>query len=272
MAVAVTVAVAVAVSWKYCLPAATATATEYYLCIVAQYNKLERFAQMKTMPNVVQYHFGNLKEGFHPLRGNWSRDFFKNDKPIVLELGCGKGEYTVGMARRFPEKNFIGVDIKGARMFVGAVQSIESNLHNAAFLRTRIDFINALFAEGEVDEIWITFPDPQKEKPKKRLTSPLFLKRYWHLLKTDGIINLKTDSQMLHEYTLSVIREEEHTAVHVSNDIYTTVKEPDHVLRTIQTAYEKRFLGMGMPITHVSFRLKEGYAKEEKIFPLTEIE
>lgn len=235
-------------------------------------NKLQRFAEMKSMPNVVQYHFGNLQQGFHPLRGNWSRDFFKNDKPIVLELGCGKGEYTVGMAKRFPDKNFIGVDIKGARMYVGAMQAIEGGLDNAAFLRTRIDFINALFAEGEVDEIWITFPDPQKEKPKKRLTSPLFLKRYSHLLKTGGTINLKTDSILLHEYTLGVIREEGHEPQHASNDIYTTVKDRGHVLRTIQTYYEKRFLGMGMPITHVSFRLKEGYGKDEKIFPLTAIE
>lgn len=224
------------------------------------------------MPHVVQFHFGNLKQGFHALRGNWSRDFFKNDKPIVLELGCGKGEYTVGMARRFPDKNFIGVDIKGARMYIGATQALEGKLDNAAFLRTRIDFINALFAEGEVDEIWITFPDPQKEKEKKRLTSPIFLKRYAHLLKPGGIINLKTDSIMLHEYTLRVIKEDGHTISHVSDDIYTSVKDEDHVLRKIQTAYERKFLGLGMPITHVSFQLKKGYGLDEKIFPLTEIE
>jgi tRNA (guanine-N7-)-methyltransferase len=239
---------------------------------VAQYNKLERFAQMKTMPNVVQYHFGNLKQGFHPLRGNWAKDFFKNNNPVVLELGCGKGEYTVGLAKRFPEKNFIGVDIKGARMFIGAMQALEGKLGNAAFLRTRIDFINALFGPGEIDEIWITFPDPQKEKPRKRLTSPLFLKRYAHLLKPGGIINLKTDSVLMHEYTLGIIKEEGCTQLHASNDIYNTVKDPDHVLRTIQTTYEKRFLGMGMAITHVSFQLKEGYGMDEKIFPLTEIE
>ncbi len=224
------------------------------------------------MPNVVQFHFGNLRNGFHALRGNWSRDFFKNDKPIVLELGCGKGEYTVGMARRFPDKNFIGVDIKGARMFVGARQAIEGNLNNAAFLRTRVDFINALFAEREVDEIWITFPDPQKEKPRKRLTSTLFLQRYAYLLKPGGIINLKTDSVLMHEYTLSIIKQEGCEQIHASNDIYTTVKDPEHVLLTIQTAYERKFLGMGMPITHVSFRLPKDYAKNEKIFPLTEIE
>ena len=224
------------------------------------------------MPNVVQYHFGNLQQGFHALRGKWSTDFFKNDKPIVLELGCGRGEYTVGMARRFPDRNFIGVDIKGARMFHGARQSITENLHNAAFLRTRIDFINALFAPGEVDEIWITFPDPQKEKPRKRLTSPLFLQRYAHLLKPGGIIHLKTDSVLLHEYTLSILKEEGCRPLHASNDIYNTIKDPDHVLRAIQTTYEKRFLGMGMAITHVSFQLPDGYAKDEKIFPLREIE
>lgn len=235
-------------------------------------NKLQRFAEMKSMPNVVQYHFGNLQQGFHPLRGKWRSDFFKNEKPIILELGCGKGEYTVGMAGRFPEKNFIGIDIKGARMYVGAIQALEQNLANAAFLRTRIDFINALFAENEVDEIWITFPDPQKEKEKKRLTSPLFLKRYAHLLKPAGIIHLKTDSVLLHEYTLRIIREEKLELAEATNDIYHTVPDTNHVLRTIQTTYEKRFLGMGMNITYVSFRLPADYGKNTKIFPLNAME
>lgn len=223
------------------------------------------------MPHVVQFHFGNLSQGFHALRGNWSRDFFRNDNPIVLELGCGKGEYTVGMARRFPEKNFIGVDIKGARMYIGATQALNENLGNAAFLRTRIDFINALFAPEEIDEIWITFPDPQKEKEKKRLTAPIFLKRYAHLLKSGGIINLKTDSVLLHEYTLRVIKDDGHQIVHASDDIYTSITDEDHVLRKIQTAYEKKFLGLGMPITHVSFTLRNGYGLDEKIFLLTEV-
>ena len=230
--------------------------------------KLIRFAEMKTMPNVVQYHFGNLAQGFHPLRGKWGSDFFRNDKPLVLELGCGKGEYTVGMAKRFPGKNFIGIDIKGARMFVGAKQALTGKLDNAAFLRTRIDFINALFGENEVDEIWITFPDPQKEKPRKRLTSPLFLKRYAWMLKPGGIIHLKTDSLLLHEYTLDVVKEENHQLLHAINDIYSSVKEPDHVLRTIQTTYEKKFLAKGMAITYTSFVLRDGYARDEKIFPL----
>lgn len=232
-------------------------------------NKLQRFAEMKTMPNVVQFHFGNLKEGFHPLRGKWSKEFFRNDKPIVLELGCGKGEYTVGMARQFPDKNFIGIDIKGARMYTGATQALEGNLTNAAFLRTRIDFINATFAENEVDEIWITFPDPQKEKEKKRLTSPLFLKRYSHFLKPGGIIHLKTDSVLLHEYTNRVIKEEGHPLIDSTADIDRSYTDPNHLLRAIQTTYEKIFRGKGMAITYVSFQLKPGYGKDEKVFPLT---
>lgn len=224
---------------------------------------------MKTMPNVVQYHFGNLQAGFHSLRGKWNKDFFRNDKPIVLELGCGKGEYTVGMSRRYPHKNFIGVDIKGARMYIGAAQATDEQLINAAFLRTRIDFINAIFGENEIDEIWITFPDPQKEKEKKRLTSPLFLKRYSHLLKPEGIIHLKTDSMLMHEYTNTVVREEQHRLITSTNDIDRDVPDENNVLRAIQTTYEKRFRREGMPITYVSFRLKSDYGKDEIIFPLT---
>jgi tRNA (guanine-N7-)-methyltransferase len=235
-------------------------------------NKLQRFAEMKEMPNVIQFGFRDVENiGFHPLRGKWKQEFFKNENPLVLELGCGKGEYTVGLAERFPGKNFIGIDVKGARMHRGASIAISKGIKNAAFFRTRIDFINAVFGEGEVDEIWLTFSDPQKEKPRKRLTSPLFLERYAHLLKPGGIIHLKTDSVLLHEYTLEVIAEEGHHILECSNDIYGDGKPKDEVLTTIQTAYEKRFLGEGMKITHVSFRLKEGYAADAEIFPLTEI-
>jgi len=227
---------------------------------------------MKVMPNVVQFHFGNLQAGFHPMRGKWRSEFFKNNNPVILELGCGKGEYTIGMARRFPDKNFIGIDIKGARMYVGATQSVNENLSNAGFLRTRIDFINALFDRNEVDEIWITFPDPQKEKERKRLTAPGFLKRYYHLLKPGGIIHLKTDSVLLHQYTRSVVKTEGLNEIMATDDVYATISEPDHILRTIQTAYEKRFLGMGMKITYVSFRLPSGYCEGEKIFPLSVME
>ncbi|HET6991329.1 MAG TPA: tRNA (guanosine(46)-N7)-methyltransferase TrmB [Bacteroidia bacterium] len=235
-------------------------------------NKLERFAEMKEMPNVVQFGFRDVeKTGLHPLRGKWKKEFFRNENPVVLELGCGKGEYTVGLAERFPDKNFIGIDVKGARMHRGARIAIAKGLSNAAFLRTRIDFINAIFDEGEVDEIWLTFSDPQKEKPRKRLTSPMFLVRYAHLLSENGIIHLKTDSVLLHEYTLEIIAEEKHEIIECSNDIYGDRKKQDEVLTTIQTAYEKRFLAEGMKITHVSFRLKKGYGADAKIFPLTEI-
>lgn len=240
---------------------------------MSKLNKLERFAEMKEMPNVVQYGFRDLeKGGLHALRGKWKTEFFKNEKPIVLELGCGKGEYTVGLAQRYPEKNFIGVDVKGARMHRGATLAIRNKLDNAAFLRTRIDFINALFDENEVAEIWITFPDPQKEKAKKRLTSPGFLVRYAHLLVPGGIIHLKTDSVLLHEYTKEVIAEEGNEQIMASADIYGDGIPRDEALTTIQTAYEKRFLGEGMKITYVSFRLKKGYGADAKIFPLTEVE
>jgi len=236
-------------------------------------NKLQRFAEMKEMPNVVQYGYADIEHGLHPLRGKWKKEFFKNNHPLVLELGCGKGEYTVGLAERFPNKNFIGIDVKGARMYTGASKAIDRGLSNAAFVRTRIDFINALFDEGEVNEIWITFADPQKEKPRKRLTSPLFLARYAHLLAADGVIHLKTDSVLLHEYTLEVIAEEGHTILDCTADVYhdNHLANPE-LLRTIQTTYEKRFLAEGMKITYVSFRLKPGYAADAKIFPLTEAE
>ncbi len=235
-------------------------------------NKLQRFAEMKEMPNVIQYGFADVeKKGLHALRGKWKKDFFKNENPLVLELGCGKGEYTVGLAERYPEKNFIGIDVKGARMHRGATIAIQKKLGNVGFLRIRIDFINAIFDEGEVDEIWITFADPQKEKPRKRLTSPLFLSRYAHLLVPRGIIHLKTDSVLLHESTLDVIKEEGHEMIDRSEDIYGDGKKRDEVLTTIQTTYEKMFLAKGMKITYVSFRLKKDYAKEEKIFPLAEI-
>ncbi|HLG03808.1 MAG TPA: tRNA (guanosine(46)-N7)-methyltransferase TrmB [Bacteroidia bacterium] len=231
-------------------------------------NKLDRFAELKRMAHVVEFGFHDLRKGQSPLRGKWRTAFFKNGNPLVLELGCGKGEYTIALAEKYPGKNFIGVDVKGARLHRGASNALEKNLNNAAFLRTRIDFINALFDEQEVDEIWITFPDPQIEKGRKRLTSPRFLQRYAHLLKPGGIIHLKTDSVLLHEYTKSVIAEEEHELIDASADIYSEPSKHDPLLTAIKTTYEKMFLEKGLKITYVSFRLKKDYAKDVTVFPL----
>lgn len=231
-------------------------------------NKLTRFAEMKTMDHVVEYGFYDLKKNLHPLRGKWSKEFFQNENPIILELGCGKGEYTVGMAERFPDRNFIGIDVKGARMHRGASAALTKGLKNVGFLRTRIDFINGFFAPGEVSEIWITFADPQKEKPNKRLTAAVFLKRYAHVLKPDGILHLKTDSELLHDSTIDVLLEEGHHIIYRTKDVYADVKEEGHVLTSIQTTYEKMFLKESKKITYVTFQLKADYAANEKVFPL----
>ena len=220
-------------------------------------DKLRKFAENETFACFVQPEFDTVFRCDHPLKGNWRRDFFHNNQPIILELGCGKGEYTVGLAERNPDKNYIGIDIKGARMWRGAKTATQRGMQNVGFLRTRIEFIESLFAEGEVDEIWITFPDPQLKtnRARKRLTSPLFLERYARLLKKEGRINLKTDSKHLYAYTKGV---SDHFGLpcEVSNeDIYGT-GYADETL-SVKTAYESRFLEMGLPITYLRFGLGE---------------
>jgi len=217
--------------------------------------KLQHFAEMKTFPNVSEFGFGQLKEG-HPLRGKWHAEFFKNENPIVLELGCGKGEYAVELAKRYPEKNFIGIDIKGARMWYGARRALDAQLPNVAFLRTRIDFIEACFATGEVSEIWATFSDPQPHKPRKRLSAPIFLNRYKNVMIPGGIVHVKTDSVLLHEFTLETVAQEKHELLMSSADVYGEKEKLDAVLTEIQTTYEKKFLEKGMKITYVKMRLK----------------
>lgn len=218
-------------------------------------DKQRRFAENLTFKNMIQPEFEEVFGKAHPLKGEWRSSFFNNDRPIVLELGCGRGEYTVALAARYPENNYIGVDIKGARMWRGAKTATETGLTNAAFLRTRIEFIESFFAEGEVDEIWITFPDPQpgRQRAKKRLTSPVFLQRYAKFLKPGGVIHLKTDSAMLHEYTRAVIRQN-NLPLHIcSADIYHDgTADPE---LSIKTAYECKFLEQGMPITYLKFSL-----------------
>lgn len=210
---------------------------------------------------------GTLKD--HPIKGHWASDFFKNDNPIVVELGCGKGEYTIDLALRNPSINYIGVDIKGARLWKGAKYAEEHHLSNVAFLRTRIEFIEALFGRDEVSEVWITFADPQIGREKKRLTSPLFLERYRSFLKPGGIVHLKTDSRYLHEYSRAVADQNGLKILACATDIYgadrqrllesplASVSGADAVkaLFEVQTFYEKQYLARGIDITYLAFTI-----------------
>ena len=222
-------------------------------------NKLARFAENKTLPNVFQPTRDEALNNFH-LKGKWKSEVFKNQNPIVLELGCGKGEYSVGLAKAFPEKNFIGIDIKGARFWFGAKEAIENNLNNAAFLRTQIELVDCFFDRDEVDEIWITFPDPQIKyrRTKHRMTHPDFLERYKKILKKDGIMHLKTDSEFLHGYTLGLLQGAGHEIISAHHDIYGAPEyEPGTpLLREIKTYYEGLFSAKGKTITYIKFRIK----------------
>lgn len=218
-------------------------------------DKLRRFAENETFPNMFQAQYIDLeRENGFSLKGEWRRDFFKNNNPIVLELGCGKGEYTVGLGRKYKDKNFIGVDIKGARMWRGCKTSIEENLNNIAFLRTHVQIIDKYFSEGEVDEIWITFCDPQLKKPNKRLTCPRFLDIYSRILKPGGIIHLKTDSQELYDYTLEEVLIPNNYKIHYNtNDLYST--DDMHEVKEIKTYYENIYLKENKPITYLEFEI-----------------
>jgi tRNA (guanine-N7-)-methyltransferase len=217
-------------------------------------NKLKKFVQMEDYSHVQQPDLENLNNGF-ALKGKWNKEFFKSDNPLVLELGCGMGEYSVGLAEKFPNKNFIGIDIKGARMWQGATDALGKELKNVGFLRILIDRIEQCFAKGEVDEIWITFADPQlkKRRGKKRLTHPDFLKRYTNILKKDAPIHLKTDSQFLHGFTLGVITGENHILEDSTHDLCNSPVKREHM--EIKTHYEQIYLNKGLPITYLRFRL-----------------
>ncbi|NJW53028.1 tRNA (guanosine(46)-N7)-methyltransferase TrmB [Salinimicrobium oceani] len=220
-------------------------------------NKLRRFRENETFANVVQPTREEVVDGDFYLKGNWSENFFKNNKPIVLELGCGKGEYSVGLAQAFPEKNFLGIDIKGARFWRGAKTALEEGLDNVGFLRSQIELIDLLFAEDEVDEIWITFPDPQikYKRTKHRMTNSEFLQKYKKILKPQGLVNLKTDSEFMHGYTLGLLHGEGHEVIQANHDVYKNEYSPKEVTG-IQTFYEKQYLEQGKPITYVQFRIK----------------
>ena len=222
-------------------------------------NKLARFAENKILPNVFQPTRDEALDNY-PLKGKWRTEVFKNQNPIVLELGCGKGEYSVGLAKSFPEKNFIGIDIKGARFWFGAKEAVEKNLNNVAFLRTQIELVDCFFDHDEVDEIWITFPDPQIKyrRTKHRMTHPDFLDRYKKILKKDGIVHLKTDSEFLHGYTLGLLQGQGHEIISAHHDIYGAPEyEPGtSLLREIKTYYEGLFSAKGKTITYIKFRIK----------------
>lgn len=217
-------------------------------------NKLKRFRENETFQNVIQPSRAEVLNGFS-LKGNWN-SHFNNNNPIVLELGCGKGEYTIALARKNPAKNFIGIDIKGARFWRGAKTALEENLTNVAFLRSQIELIDLLFGKNEVSEIWITFPDPQIKftRTKHRLTNTEFLKKYNAILNPEGVINLKTDSEFMHGYTLGLLQGEGHKILYSHHNIYNNFHAPKEVIST-QTFYENQYLENGKPITYIKFKL-----------------
>jgi tRNA (guanine-N7-)-methyltransferase len=220
-------------------------------------NKLARWSELRSYSNVIEAKTMPVDGEYHPVRGKWRINIFGNNNPVVTELGCGKGEYTTGLAIKYPECNFIGVDIKGARMWRGARTSNEQKISNAAFLRTRIEFIDRYFAEDEIDEIWITFPDPHpgKKNSNKRLTCPWFLNKYRGLLKDKGIVHLKTDSAELYNYTLALAKRNRLEILESVTDLHTELKNNE--LLVIRTHYENIFLKEGVKITYLSFRLEK---------------
>lgn len=233
------------------------------------HGKLRKFAENETFSCLLQPDpsaildkssgGGTLCLNDHPIKGNWNSRMFAKEQPIVLELGCGKGEYTIDLSSRFPECNYIGVDIKGARLWKGAKHAAQNNLPNVAFLRTRIEFIEAFFGPGEVSEIWLTFSDPQLKSENSRLTSPVFLNRYRKFLKPGGVVRLKTDSRFLHEYSKAVAQENGLRILASTTDLYGERSIDNPALYEVQTFYERMFLSQGYKITYLEFTIdKEG--------------
>ncbi|MDO6595485.1 tRNA (guanosine(46)-N7)-methyltransferase TrmB [Oceanihabitans sp. 2_MG-2023] len=220
-------------------------------------NKLKRFKENETFKNVFEPTREALVDAEYELKGNWRSSFFKNNNPLVLELGCGKGEYSVALAKKYPNKNFIGIDIKGARFWRGAKTAIEEKIPNVAFIRTQIELVEHVFAENEVDEIWITFPDPQikYKRTKHRMTNSTFLKRYKNILKADGVMNLKTDSEFMHGYTLGLLHGEGHEVLYANHNVYKQEGSPEEVT-SIQTFYESQYLKEDKAITYIRFKIK----------------
>jgi tRNA (guanine-N7-)-methyltransferase len=229
-------------------------------------NKLARWAEMKSFSNVIEPSTEEAYSTDHPLKGNWKKDIFKNDNPVILELGCGKGEYTVRLASKFHGNNYIGIDIKGARMWRGSKTAHENQIHNSAFLRTRIEFINSFFSIDEVEEIWITFPDPhpKRRNSAKRLTSPFFLNSYRSFLKDKGIVHLKTDNRDLYDYTYDVIKHNDLEIIASTNDLYSGSLQNE--IHSIRTHYENIFLKEGKKICYLAFCLEKNKVVKDVIW------
>ncbi|MBS7319265.1 tRNA (guanosine(46)-N7)-methyltransferase TrmB [Prevotella sp. P3-120] len=221
--------------------------------------KLQKFAEMETFSNVFQYPFSVIENVPFEMKGHWREQYFHNDNPIVLELGCGKGEYTVELARLYPQVNFIGVDIKGARMHKGAKEALTAGLSNVAFLRTNIEIIDRFFAKDEVQEIWLTFSDPQMKNPRKRLTSTYFMNRYRHFLVDGGLIHLKTDSNFLFTYTTYMVEANRLPLLFRTEDLYHTdgIDEETRKILSIQTFYEAQWIARGLNIRYMKFHLPQ---------------
>lgn len=212
-------------------------------------HKLQRFAENETFSNLFQHHHYDVRNDAFPLKGKWNAEYFHNDNPIIVEVGCGRGEYTVSMARHFPDKNFIGMDRKGARLWRGCKDATIENLANVAFIRGQIDDIEHYFAPGEVSEIWVTFPDPQPKKARRRLVSPNFVERYRNVWGETGVLHLKTDSRLLYEYLLETAAEEQWHITDNVEDVYASSNHP--FLTEIQTFYEKKWLEQGSLISYI---------------------
>jgi len=233
---------------------------------VGRGNKLERFAQMKIFSNVFEPDGQKIRTENFDLNGKWGKAYFKNNNPITLELGCGKGEYTVGLAEKYPERNFIGIDIKGSRMWKGAKYALENGIVNAVFIRSRIEFVEKLFGKDEIDEIWMTFPDPFPKKAANRLSSSFFINRYKKILKRDGTIHLKTDCRQLHDYTLKVLKENGLIPEVASKDLYAPGQQLDEIL-SLKTFYEMKFLEENKSITYLRFKMKQTDKLSEPYIP-----
>jgi tRNA (guanine-N7-)-methyltransferase len=250
-------------------------------------NKLARWNELGSYDNVIQPEIGEISGKDHLVKGNWNDRMFRNNNPVILELGCGKGEYTIGLATRFPDNNYVGIDIKGARMWRGARTADEKKLSNVAFLRTRIEFINSFFKTDEVDEIWITFPDPHpgRRNSNKRLTSPWFLNIYRSFVKNNGIVHLKTDNSELYNYTKDIVSYNNLEMIFDTNDLYaeksgnetffdvnmstidvTEINQSKlDIIPSIKTHYEMIFLNKGMKINYLSFQLNKGKLIEDNL-------